>query len=139
MKNEPILVKLTQLKPSQCIHSVFNFNRYNTGLSLDPTIAKIPNCGTSGCLAGELPGITKDWEFHDNRYLCLRNSPTIAIFHQLGKYFDLSVREVYHLFAPEDQLTKIDPECTLLKYNSTLEEVQTNLKRFLRIKGISIE
>lgn len=69
MKNFEVMQRLLTLG-YETVHPIFDFNKFNSELhALDPRDGhifprkKIEGCGTVGCLAGELPGITKDWSF----------------------------------------------------------------------------
>lgn len=140
MKNQHILVALANLKRKDCLHKVFYFGSFNR--IFDETkgackkIKGVSNCGTAGCLAGELPGLDKNWYFDTAGDLQLKSFECACDFDRLIHYFDLSRREIHHIFFPNNQSFKIDPECKVLDYDATFEEVQNNLRRFLKIKGI---
>lgn len=88
------------------IHKKFDFrivNSYPIG-SLN-TIKDVPNCGTFGCMAGELPGFDKLWSF--NTYGELRYKQTIGMNEALQKYFGLSQKEVEVLFYPKGYFSNI--------------------------------
>lgn len=161
MQNLDILKKLAFLKPHECIHEEFyfgDFNGYTEGIEnsltqySDPTIPsmhtrkKIPYCETSGCLAGELPGLTPDWYFTGNGNLTTdlfnidltgRGVTKTAI--RLMKYFDLPKCDINFIFYPYCQRTN-DPEhigksVPSVDYDlyarATLNEVQFNLINWL--------
>lgn len=70
-------------------------------------------CGTSGCMAGELPyAFPEDWRL-DSRacMVLLRDSYGNDVEHglcpSLKRFFELSEEEMSHLFFPEDQDTEL--------------------------------
>lgn len=139
MKNINVLKQLSELKKEDCIHQNFDFcafNHFGHGLK---TVKGIPNCSTSGCLAGELPSITNDWYFNEYGGLKCREYPehTGDVFDRLALYFGLSLEEVEHLFQPNSQSQQVDPNALIpLDSNSTIEQVQENLKSFLKFKNL---
>lgn len=131
MKNVPILIQLATIKKKDCIHKRFTFAHFNyVKLYKTDIPASIPNCGSSGCLLGELPGLTQDWYFNGKGELMHISTDSVC------EYFGLTITEVLHLFYPESQSTAVDPESTPLPNTATLRQVQANLKRFLKLKNI---
>lgn len=47
--------KLLTMKQEESIHAKFNFSTFNSETT----------CGTMGCLAGDLPGISNEWSFNE--------------------------------------------------------------------------
>ena len=130
MKNRHILEKLMTLKQEESKHSAFNFCTFKKELE----------CGTAGCLAGNLPFIVpEEWEFYfdntidnDGYYIKLVKNSTSDETKDLVKYFDLSRDEIDHLFFPYCQ-EPYKYGGHNLNSEATLEEVQNNIREFLRI------
>ena len=121
MKNKEILIKLLTFKQEESIHEKFDFNCFNMGSSKNP---KIPNCGTVGCLAGELPRFDSNWYFCESG--AFLNKKNIS----LDKYFDLSSDYGDALFIPMQQ-SRLGLEN--ISYDATLEQVQANGWKVLKL------
>lgn len=143
MKHTDILIKLAYLKPKECIHKHFNFNTFNSDNRIIDS--RIPNCGTAGCLAGELPGLTEDWYFTSDGRLRCKLFDKHYTFESLWKYFGIDSDIIKHLFHPTKlEYQYMDPATlhpllngiTFLDTDATLEEVQANLKIFLTNSNI---
>lgn len=124
MKNISILIKLANLKPEECGHTRFDFSTYRKDI----------DGGTAGCLAGELPFIDpENWEFEkeiqeiQGYNLVYKPDPTCTGISGMMAYFDMSQKEVLSVFG-----------WATLKATSTLEEVQANLKKFLKEKSLLV-
>jgi hypothetical protein len=114
-------------------HKIFDFRVFNYWDSYSDINSN--SCGTSGCLAGELPVFDPiNWEF-DKELIKLKshNKPGdflgIHLESHLMSYFDLTLYQIEHLFFPEHQ------QCDLfggkkLYEDSTLEEVLNNAQIF---------
>lgn len=140
MKHRDILEKLSVLKPEQCIHKKFDFAVYNNEDDIKAT-SSIPFCGTIGCLAGELPGLTKDWYFNTKGKLkCKFFNNDLSVTENLSTYFNINEIIIISLFCPSpptdfDDLSNVSEflkGAKTLYSDATLEEVQANLKIFLK-------
>ena len=124
MKNVDILIKLATMPESDFLHKTYDHGKWNFGAQR--TIRGVPHCGTRGCLASELPGLTTDWSFDEEGELLLNGYDSHKI-EQLAGYFDISNFESRQIFG----LQELDEKCTR-------KEAQENLIRFLIEKGVSV-
>ena len=99
-------------------HQTFDFTQFNDERNV---------CGTSGCMAGELPIIFPDnWYFDSLKEVRIIDSLDFHVKTDLVEFFNIPIDEVYHLFYPESQDSKIDPyylNHSELKMSATKEEV----------------
>lgn len=139
MNHTDIFIALAYLKPEQCIHKSFDFSKYNDQCTIKKK-HKIPNCGTAGCLAGELPGLTKDWYFNEAGRLKCKSFEGYLECEAISLYFGIPYEAARYLFhAMKNMIPFIRPETInpllkgieLLDDGATLQEVQANLKIFL--------
>lgn len=113
-------------------HAQFAFHAFNIPLADE---ADEPDCGTAGCMAGELPTLFPDhWKWvgegtHSEPKL--RGLKCTALVpEQLGAFFGLSLEAVHHLFYPRRQNTKLFGGGKLQSF-SPLEAVTANLETFI--------
>jgi hypothetical protein len=113
----------------------FWFGYYNSSTEND--------CGTTGCLLGELPLIFPEkWRF-DNRgdpnFIDTLRGDNFLVSLQAMEFFGLSENQCYHLFYPNRQLIETYGG-ELLVESSTREEVIANLKIFIeKVKSGEVE
>jgi hypothetical protein len=97
------------------------------------------DCGTAGCMAGELPGLFPEWEFFLKPDFS--DAPGVRLkgeFSDLGLiygamwFFGLERTEVLDLFFPAGPL---EETAGRLPYEATREEVAANLRKFIRRKA----
>lgn len=111
-------------------HKKFDFNIFNDGFK------EKNECGTSGCMAGELPAVfPRSWGWSRFNVYLKNNSSGITV-QDLAIYFGLTGAEMRHLFIPGGQSDFIDPNCETLPPEAKRAEVVANLKRFLKLKQI---
>ena len=134
MKNKDVLIKLINLPKAKAIHKKFDFTKYNDRST--QADASIPYCGTAGCLAGELPGITNDWLFNQDGVLTLAQHANRISFNEIlceiSAYFDLPLYVVAIMFCPyfthvENGISYHSP-----KKSATLKQVQSNIKKLMK-------
>lgn len=147
MKNVDILIRLATLKASERIHKRFTFAEFNTddfewGM---PDGDKVAHCGTAGCLAGELPGLTKEWIFDpygrlvtQERYHAQIETNTRQLYdvaELIAEYFDIPSEHAEKLFIPRSYFEEV-PGWKFLGHDATMRQVQANLKAYLKYKGV---
>lgn len=130
MKNKDVLLKLINLKPADCIHPIFNFSYINLSRTLEVR-KNIPNCGSAGCLLGELPGIDNEWSFDNvgdlNHIYYAEHDTAMDI---VPNYFDLPYSIIRYLFYPDNKFYYGENEYfNGIPADSTLEEVQNHIKK----------
>ncbi len=81
-------------------HKKFDFNHFNDGLDI---------CGTMGCMAGELPILYPDEWLFDGIFVRLTHGEMMRVADDLTEFFNIPIDEVYHLFYPWSQNSKIYP------------------------------
>ena len=125
MKNLEILLKLINLDPVNTIHDSFSYAQFNAGIC-SSSKSDINQCLTYGCLAGELPGIDKNWIFHNNLLKYIPSKESSLILDQLVEYFGMPREIILYFFYG----------CALRNYpdlpsNPTMKQVQEHIKNFL--------
>jgi hypothetical protein len=127
MKNKKVFMQLINMKIP--LHENFHFKYYNNiefNVQLK-TIKNIPNCGTSGCLIGNLPKYDKNFEFIGNKVYC-KNTDTLLTVSYLCDYFDLPINLIKLCFFPYCTVLINYKSYNSLSSNATLKEVQNNIK-----------
>lgn len=110
-------------------HKKFDFSVWNACAN------ERNECGTNGCMAGELPAIfPKYWQWEKGG-LSYKGNHNLEI-KGIAEFFGISMNEACHLFIPMAQLLTIDPKSKPLDADAKKSQVVANLKRFLIIKGI---
>lgn len=100
MKNKNVLLKLLAIK--EPLHEEFNFCAFNRGKIKDlRTKRNIPNCGTSGCLIGNLPLFDKKWAFDKVGDLTFLKVSVFSM--EISKYFHLPQTLVNIMFYPANK------------------------------------
>lgn len=119
--NKKRLLKLAKhLESGKLGHAHFDFTTFHEG---KPT--KL-HCGTSGCALGECPVVfRKDWEF-EGREVSLRGKH-LGAYLSAEIFFGLQQREVYELFNPFTQWSR-------LHASATAKEVAANIRAFIERK-----
>lgn len=119
-------------------HKKFSFNDFNRSPECNYDIPK-NECGTVGCMAGELPAIFPSiWKW-DSYWIAMKRGIANNTVYNLATFFGINILEVRHLFYPNLQDKKIDPYWKNKQYltpSATKREVVKNLERFLKIKGV---
>lgn len=140
MKNKETFFKLVNLKEKNLI-SKFNFGHFNSGKLKDNIIngKVIHNCGTSGCLAGNLPQFSDEWYFDEHGYLNYSGSEYRTTTEQISKYFDVPYEVCKVMFSPGVSYS-IHNGLIETYYNddlvspsdATLKEVQKHIKFIMK-------
>ena len=117
------------------IHEEFNFGTFNSEFPSTKIMENendiIPNCGTGGCLAGELPAIDKDFRFDSNSVIWYKARRGVSIS-LLADYFGIQRTDAAHIFFPKCQEPKRFGG-VMVTYYATLEEVLSNLRIYLAL------
>jgi hypothetical protein len=127
MKNKKVFMKLVNMKIP--LHENFHFKYYNNiefFVKLK-TIKNVHNCGTAGCLIGNLPRYDSNFEFVQHTVYC-KNTNVVVTASYLCDYFDLPINLIKLCFFPDSTVL-----INYKSYNSpfsdaTLKEVQKNIK-----------
>lgn len=100
-----------------------------------------PNCGTSGCMAGELPAIYPGyWSWHTYIYnkanpklvlKCPDYRPSKSITELLSVFFNIPQSAAEHLFVPNCQMPDIYGGSDL-SLEASKEQVTENLRQFIK-------
>lgn len=137
MKNKDILLKLLDLKETEIIHDNFNFEGFNLGNKQNKTFkGKVFNhCGTSGCLAGQLPLFTDNFSFLNDdsnslAYFIQGEERKINTMSALQHFFDLEEKVINSLFLPYDWEEEY-VDNFYCEDEATLEEVVENGKKLM--------
>ncbi len=129
------LVKLIENTaiPEKRLHPEFDFQFFNWSREGLTTVMlsdgrKVPNCGTLGCLAGELPAVDPAWHFDSTGDLYWGSEPPHGVSSQLCAYFGLHPYEVDGVFVPGRQSDIGRPN---LWGDTTVDQVLANARAFL--------
>lgn len=125
MKNKDVMRKLLIMPQSESEHSAFTFK----------TFVAVGNCGTMGCLAGDLPGISKEWVFAQDlknwtngpNYPMLKETEG-SVEYDLIKFFGLPI-PVINLIFYQSPYGLINP---------SREQAQAHGIKVLKENGIDI-
>lgn len=138
-KNFDILKKLAELKPNELLHEKFDFSAVNYTEGEFDTVKDVPNCGTAGCLAGQLPQLHKGWYFGSEGWLRYRDfvhegSPPeiedevfLNVTKNLESFFGLKFRLIDTIFFPYPK-SPVPIKILKLSDRATLSQVQYNLR-----------
>jgi hypothetical protein len=150
MKNKKILMQLLKMKTQ--LHDEFNFSYINGHHGdIKKTINNIHNCGSSGCLLGNLPQFDTDWKFKQSAFQNLQYKDFQSTGDSIINYFDIPQHIIKYMFYPNhhvkilnneihaltvsDILTKalIDSVniCVSPGSDATLKEVQKHIKNII--------
>lgn len=143
------LLKLAEhLERGKLIHAVFDFSvlnvtcsdleqwnsfkKDNCGYPLGVTSYPPHKCGTLGCALGEMPAVSKKWNFSKESEPHLKGSRK-GSFDSAEGWFGLEEQEAAHLFAPGEQEPKYYGG-DLLGRNATAKQVAANIRAFIKKK-----
>lgn len=138
MKNKDIFLKLLKLKNKDLI-TKFDFEYFNAGDVSHKNIGGkiIKNCGTTACLAGNLPLFSDEWYF--NKYGEFIFNESIADPRQLGVFFDIHEDVIYVMFFPGVSYDIVNEKIVLYgrgnyspEGESSLKEVQDHIKFIMK-------
>lgn len=133
MKNKDVFLKLLNLKPENCIHEEFDFSHFNIHFNRALENNRVLNCGSVGCLLGELPGIDSNWSFNKLGSLEL-NIGVVNPFFAASEYFGLPHDLICFFFSPDSIYFNPLTQKTYrgLTSRASLKEVQNNIKKFMK-------
>lgn len=118
-------------RPEDHLFPEFNFgifNSYIRGGEQPPTVNGVNHCGTSGCIAGNLPALHPDFRFKKSGVLYYKN--TEVNVDVLSEYFGISDEAADHLFYPICQRpSRFGGQ--MLDRTASLEQVLNNFDAFL--------
>jgi hypothetical protein len=138
MKNKKIFLKLLKLKKKELI-TKFDFSFFNSGEISDKNVDGkiIKNCGTSACLAGNLPQFSDEWSFDKNGNLMFNGCT--ADTKQLGSFFDIDRDVINIMFYPNVSYDIVNEKIILYGRGnwspddeSSLKEVQDHIKFIMK-------
>lgn len=138
MKNKDIFLKLLKLKKKELI-TKFNFEFFNSGEISDKNVDGkiIKNCGTTACLAGNLPLFSDEWYFDKIGNFLFKGS--IVGGEELSDFFDIDEKVIKIMFFPDVCYDIVDKKiilhgrgyCSPGAENS-LKEVQDHIKFIMK-------
>lgn len=116
------------------LHETFDFTEINTGTSRaikNTQVGTVLNCGSAGCLIGELPAFTKDFTFNALGKLLYRGTVTnLATTVFVAAYFNIHEDLLVFMFYADSEIPiELEGSGVLeLENTATLKEVQHNLR-----------
>ncbi len=131
------MVKLVEhnRKPANRLHAHWAFDTFNAEEQEAPLVTgrapdgrAVPNCGTEGCVAGELPAIDPAWYFDCHGNLLYDNFTRYSPRMAMAEYFGLDDREVSLLFYPRGSFSSVGDA---LPADSPLDDVLDHIQKFL--------
>lgn len=141
MKNKEIFLKLLNLKEKNLI-SKFNFDHFNSGILLQDKLINgkvIHNCGTSGCLAGNLPQFSDEWYFDEHGYLNYSGAEYRTTTEHISEYFDIPYEVCKVMFSPgvsysihNGLIERYSGGDLVSPSDATLKEVQKHIKFIMK-------
>ena len=126
---------LNHLKKGKLIHPKFDNGCFNDGAFIIDS--KIPFCKVSGNSLGEMPAISKKWNFNKNGELFFEcyQFENEDYSNEILRFFGLSSeKEFYHLFLKKEWIPEFGGK--ELDCNSTIEDVIFTIEDFIRIKEL---
>jgi hypothetical protein len=90
------------------------------------------HCGTAGCALGEMPVVSRKWNFSKDSEPHLKGSRRGA-FDSAESWFGITEDESSHLFEPDNQNPELFGGCRVGE-KATAKQIAKNIRAFVRIK-----
>lgn len=120
----------THLEKGKLIHETFDFKYLNYNNNESFAGPAPYTCGTAGCALGEMPAVSKSWNFDKYAEPHLKGTSKDP-FRSAEKWFDISESAAEHLFNPNEQ-NPTEFGGKDLNTEATAKQVAANIRAFVK-------